>query len=121
MATTPESSDYTSVQERIINKDTKLVGFGNDVNALPYTLSDYLDLVDMTGRIIREDKSGYIPQELPNILQRLGLPTDSWIEEFKRFNSTHYTAIGTVNQIRRFCINVGKQWAWALRFATSSG
>ena len=121
MAKTPESSDYTSVQERIINKDTKLVGFGNDVNALPYTLSDYLDLVDMTGRAIREDKSGYIPPELPNILLRLGLPTDSWIEEFKRFNSTRYTAIGTVHQIRKFCINVRKQWAWGLRFATSSG
>ena len=96
MAKTPEASDYTSIQERIKCKDTKLVGFGNDEYALPYTLSDYLDLVDMTGKVIREDKAGYIPKELPNILQRLNLPTDSWMDEFKQFQSSHYTAIGTV-------------------------
>ena len=31
-------------------------------NKLPMTLIDYIELVDWTGRIIREDKSGYIPE-----------------------------------------------------------
>ena len=121
MAKTLESSEYTSIQERILSKDSKLIGFGNDDNAIPYTLSDYLDLVDLTGRVIRGDKSGYIPRELPNILQRLNLPTDSWLDEIKRFKSTNYTAIGTVNQIRQFCISVGKQWAFGLKLSTSPG
>ena len=103
IANTPETSDYTSIQERILNKDTQLVGFGRDECELPYTLSDYLDLVDVTGRAIREDKAGFIPEELPRILDRLQLPADSWLEEFKQFKSKHYTAIGTVQQIRRFC------------------
>ena len=34
---------------------------------------DHLELVDCSGRIIREDKRGHIPAELPNILQRLEL------------------------------------------------
>ena len=121
MAKTPESSDYTSVQERINHKDTKLVRFGKDQNALPYTLSDYLDLVDLIGKAIREDKSGYIPSELPDILTRLGLPSDSWIQEFKRFKSSNYTAIGTVDQIKRFCVSVGKQWAVGLKLTTDPG
>jgi len=119
MAKTPESSDYASIQERILSKDSKLIGFGNDENTIPFTLSDYLDLVDLTGRCIREDKAGYIPKELPNILYRLGLPADSWLDEFKRFKSSNYTAIGTVDQIKRFCIHVGKQWAFGLKLAAA--
>ncbi|WP_395374211.1 transposase [Marinicella sp. W31] len=121
MAKTPESSDYTSIQERILNKDSKLVSFGKDESSIPYTLSDYLDLVDMTGRVIREDKSGYIPEELPSILERLNLPVDSWLDEFKQFKSSDYTAIGTVDQIKRFCISVGKHWAFGLKLTVNPG
>ena len=121
MARTPEASDYTSVQDRILNKDTPLIGFGTDEDAIPYTLSDYLDLVDLTGRVIREDKAGYIPNELPRILERLNLSPESWLDELKQFKSSHYTAIGTVDQIKRFCINVGKHWALGLKLAPDSG
>lgn len=33
--------------------------------ALPLTRKDKLDLVDATGRIIREGKSGFIPSDVP--------------------------------------------------------
>ncbi|WP_395373638.1 alpha-amylase family glycosyl hydrolase [Marinicella sp. W31] len=121
MAKTPEASDYTSIQERVLNKDSKLVSFGKDDNDIQYTLSDYLDLVDITGRVIREDKPGYIPEELPNILERLNLPPDSWLDEFKQFKSSDYTAIGTVDQIKRFCMSVGKYWALGLKLTPSLG
>ena len=115
IANKPESSDYTSIQERIQCKNTKLVSFGHDHKALPYTLSDYLSLVDMTGRVIRENKPGYVPKELPEILERLNLAENSWLQEFNRFQSKHYTAIGTINQIKQFCLNVGKKWACSIR------
>ncbi len=38
---------------------------------LPFRLPDYLELVDWSGRIIREDKRGAIPDNLPALLQRL--------------------------------------------------
>ena len=44
MARTPETSDYTSIQERIKNKKSDLLQFGDDV--IPYSLSLYLELVE---------------------------------------------------------------------------
>jgi hypothetical protein len=39
-------------------------------DGIPLNLSDYLELVNVSGRCIREGKKGYIPEQLPNILQR---------------------------------------------------
>jgi hypothetical protein len=38
---------------------------------IAYSLKDYCELVDTTGKIIREDKRGYIEEKNP-ILERLG-------------------------------------------------
>ncbi|MCB1584119.1 MAG: hypothetical protein KDI92_13720 [Xanthomonadales bacterium] len=46
MGQTPESSDYTSIQERIKIKGSKLLAFGKGEKDLPFSLSAYLDLVD---------------------------------------------------------------------------
>lgn len=48
---------------------------------LPFDLDQYLTLVDVAGRIIREDKRGAIPDDLPPILERLGVPAETWFEE----------------------------------------
>ena len=42
------------------------MSFEND--DIPYSLADYLQLVDATGRVIIETKRGYIPSDLPDIL-----------------------------------------------------
>jgi hypothetical protein len=38
----------------------------------------YLTLVDLTGRIIRNDKRGHIDSALPPILDRLQITADQW-------------------------------------------
>ena len=75
MAITPETSDHTSIQQRIATaqavhtpnhpqQQTKgLLPFAGyprqDMpKGLPFRLTDYLELVDWTGRILREDKRG---------------------------------------------------------------
>ncbi len=40
---------------------------------LPFHLNDYLELVDWSGRILRDDKKGAIADNLPGILQRLDM------------------------------------------------
>ncbi len=110
IAKTPETSDYTSIQERIVSKETSLLEFGQGQNDIPYSLSDYLALVDYTGRAVLENKSGFIPAELEPILLRLNLDKDSWLKEMQRFSSKGVTAIGTVSQLKAFCRNVGKKW-----------
>jgi hypothetical protein len=109
MAKTPEASDYTSIQERIKNRKSDLMSFGND--DIPYSLADYLQLVDATGRAIIETKGGFIPNELPDILYRLNLNPDTWLDELTQFKSKGITAIGTVSQLKEFCQNVGKKFS----------
>ena len=82
MAETLEQSEYTSVFERIHGVCSKsesrenrssnkpLLGFkafesNEQVEAIPYAFIDYLELVDWTGRVIREDKRGAIPAQVP--------------------------------------------------------
>jgi len=47
-------SDFTSIQARIVNKQTSLLGFGQETDSIPYSLADYLALVDYTGRAVLE-------------------------------------------------------------------
>jgi len=46
---------------------------GRRSRVCPFTFSDYLELVDWTGRAIRENKPGFIPADVPPILTRLGV------------------------------------------------
>jgi len=47
-------------------------------NGLPFRLTDYLELVDWTGRILRDDKHGIIPESTPQILQQLNIDPKHW-------------------------------------------
>ena len=87
IADTPESSNYTCVQQRIHARQTKVktpktietfVGNQAEKIGIPFDLNEYLDLVDWTGRILREDKRGAIGALLPPILERLSLAPAAW-------------------------------------------
>jgi hypothetical protein len=113
MARSPEDSDYTSIQERINHKKTNLLFLGK--TGIDYSLADYLQLVDGTGRAIIEGKRGNIPKELPDILRRLDLNPDTWLDELKAFKSSGITAIGTTSQLKEFCKSVGKKFSIDLK------
>ncbi len=111
MAQTPEDSDNTSIKERLaprfsLNQSISrqgnyalrqkpasvkaLVQFDGDdiqkpLRGILFSLNDYLELVDVTGRIIREDKRGAIPLHLPPILERLGIERRTWLEQCTQF------------------------------------
>jgi hypothetical protein len=101
---TPEDSAHTSVKNRIesANKNTQpnnLQPFiGNPSKdmpkGLPFELLDYLQLIELTGRCIREDKAGYIEENTPNILIRLNIPPDNWLTMTKKFKDVFHGAIG---------------------------
>jgi len=109
MARTPENSDYTSIQERIKSKSSNLLNLGFGEDDIPYNLSDYLDLVDSTGRAILANKKGFIPDDLPPILNRLGLDDTTWMDELNQFKFQRKKAIGTVQQLKNFVANIKKK------------
>lgn len=112
MAKTPETSNHTSIQKRthaIKQKKQQphnLMPFvGNPRENMPkgiaYSLKDYCELVDTTGRIIREDKRGYINHQNP-ILNRLGLSEDQWITLTTEFEQHFCYAAGAEQMMRSF-------------------
>ena len=110
MAQTPEDSDYTSIQERIKAKKSSLLNLGLGEDDIPFGLGDYCSLVDLTGRAIIANKRGFISEELPPILNRLNLNSDTWMDELNQFKTKGHTAVGTVQQLKDFCKSVSKKW-----------
>lgn len=116
MATTPEDSEHTSIKERItpsLNLAQSiteiiqehafnqfdvplkpLLHFDGNITlkeqyGIPFKLNDYLDLVDHTGRILRDDKRGAIASHLPPILNRLGIDHKTWISNATAFEQLY--------------------------------
>ena len=102
MAATPETSDFTSIQARIKNKETFLIDLGFSEEAIDFTFADYIDLVDATGRTIRADKKGYIDENLPPILNRIGLESVTWIDELNQFKFNGRKALGTIEKLKKY-------------------
>jgi len=111
MAKTPEQSKHTSIKSRSLKaksahspnhpnqQEKTLMPFvGNPRNdmsqGLPFKLMDYLELVELTGRVIREDKRGYIEKHQPPILKRLGIEPESWIKMTTSFEKTFKDLVG---------------------------
>ena len=111
MAQTPEESDYTAIQQRILEQDPiiadrhtdafeklpedlqtaigKLMPFGdqkadNPERAIPYEIKDYLELVDWSARAVIEGKCGSIPDKLPPILARLKIDPAAHVKFINR-------------------------------------
>lgn len=61
---------------------------------LPMSFAEYLDLLDWTGRQLREDKRGAIPSDLAPILERLQISNDGWMQLMGRFRRMFRRAAG---------------------------
>lgn len=121
MATTPEASDHTSIQERItphfnleeaihqqidqqslrrfelpLKPLARFEGHVTNKNqrGILFSTGDYIQLVDYTGRHIRHDKRGAIPHHLPPILERLNIDQKEWLEYSTKFEQLFYRRFG---------------------------
>jgi hypothetical protein len=127
IADTPEESEHTSIKSRCkaAKSEGRVVGVvakqpkslqrfvGNPrlnmPDGLPFRLVDYLELVDWTGRQIREDKRGHIDSDLPCILLRLGIDEEHWLYMTQNFESSFKTLVGAVHLLRKVCEEMGYQ------------
>jgi len=83
---------------------------GKSIEGIPYRLKDYLELIDWTGRAIREDKIGYIDEKEPKILDKLGFSADIWLESVSQFSDHFYSHIGTEKQLKAVSQEFGLCW-----------
>ncbi len=124
-----EDSDFTSIQQRLTaysnhlsnkgdkiknkSKAVKLASFTNGSNlieGIPYSLKDYFELADWTGRAIREDKRGFISDKEPKIISKLGINTEIWIDTVKEYSESYHAFVGSEAQLKEVCKNTGKKW-----------
>lgn len=76
----------------------------NDIpKGLPFELNSYIELVELTGRCIKEDKAGYIDNNQPNILTRLGISTENWLTLTKNFTRSVHGAVGHIENLTQYC------------------
>jgi len=71
--------------------------------AVPFAFEDYLELVDWTGRALREDKPGYVAARVPNILDRLHIDGKQFIGYSKRLLKAFGTAVGAPASLTSLC------------------
>lgn len=79
--------------------------------ALPFTYEDYFQLVDATGRLLREGKSGNISQNISSIVARFGLNPGKWLEHVRHFNRRYGWVAGAVQKIRDCAALHNSRWA----------
>ncbi|WP_323053887.1 hypothetical protein [Microbulbifer thermotolerans] len=125
MADTPETSDHTSIQRRISaaqdrKQPQQLFPFAGNPQepmpiGLPFQLQDYLELVDWSGRCLREDKRGAIDEQLPPILERLQIDPRYWLYLNRNFESRFKSLVGAAHSVRNACQQLGKRWAQGIR------
>ena len=121
LASTPESSEYTSIKLRIqqaLHKEQpkELMPFSGSSKqnqdspaGIMFELTDYIELVEMTGRCVREDKRGFINEQLPNILNRLNIEKENWLMVSLQFEAVFHGSVGNVNSLSRCCDNQNKK------------
>lgn len=120
LAQTPGQSEYTSIAERtdrLTGNHTRadegetpwglqpFVGYlRQDMpKGLPFRLSDYLKLVDWSGRAILENKSGCIPYDQSPILERLQIDPKHWLYMTQHFESRFKGLVGTSYKLKAVC------------------
>ena len=130
MATSPEASDYTSIQSRI-RADKKqqnschpiklqtFIGDENmqQVQGIQFSLHDYLQLVDYTGRAILDNKRGHISNKLSPILNRLGIDQNEWLNSVTTFEERFHLAAGAIDKLQTMAKQLNQKWLKGSRAA----
>jgi hypothetical protein len=120
MAKTPETSEHTSIQKRTEDiqqhkrQPYKLLPFvGNPRQDMPqdiaFSLQDYCELFDTTGRIIRANKAGVIDSAQSPILSRLGLSEEQWLNLTTKFEQHFCYAVGAEQMMKDFKIHTRRK------------
>lgn len=84
---------------------------------IPLSLSDYLELVDETGRIIRDDKPGAIPENLAPIFERLNFSSNGWIQFVENIERQFFYSIGNSAALCEFSARLNRRVAKGIKIS----
>ena len=132
VAQTPIDSDFTSLQQRLIEMAEEagatlepqppkppLAPFADakpphGAFSLPINRQDYLDLVDASGRIVRDGKRGRIPENAPPLLTPLGVDPGAWFNTVTGRQPRQGRFLGSPHQLQQVVEQRGWHWVWGI-------
>jgi len=85
--------------------------------AIAFEFEDYFELVDWTGRAIRDDKRGYIASHQPKILERLGIDGEAFINYADRLLKQFGSAVGAPQSMVDLCARRQTRYLRGMRTA----
>ena len=77
---------------------------------LPISTEAYLDLIDWTARLTRDDKRGRIDASEPPILRKLGLSEQQWHQQMLGTETGYWRAIGSARSLMEKAAAIGQAW-----------
>ncbi|MFD3321978.1 transposase [Alteromonas macleodii] len=99
--------DLNPVRSKIAKTPERLMPFAGNPrqempHGLPFTLPDYLQLVDITSRYIHPNKRGKVEHSLPTILERLNIEHEHWLTLTTQFETCFKQAAGKVIHLEQY-------------------
>jgi hypothetical protein len=98
-------------EKNLLSEEVLTAPLQDGPRGLPFHLPDYLELVNWTGQAVREDKRGAICEDLPPILERLGIHREAWLRLTTQFESSFYTWVGQAEHVHSACRRLGHRQA----------
>jgi hypothetical protein len=92
----------------------------SDKGILPVSLDDYLKLLDWTGRRIRSDKRGAIPNDLAPILDRLRINSSAWLDSVEHFEKRFGRSVASAARLADRAADAGLRWFRGVRAAAQT-
>ncbi len=124
-AETLETSEHTSIQERLkayadkTSEPSHLMpcqSTSSEIthkNILPFSKEEYISLVTWTGQQIRDDKKGYLAtgtSNIPSIVKENGLNPVYWLSTIKHYNTPYQHIAGPLSALRDWATKIGQKW-----------
>ena len=82
----------------------------SDQGFLPIETRKYVMLLDWTGRELRRDKRGAIPEDLAPILDRLGVDRSNWVQTVRDFGRMFKQAAGRASSLVQAAPRCSRRW-----------
>ena len=76
---------------------------------LPFELKSYPELVELTGRIMREGKRGHIDNMNFPLLERVNISPENWLKLTTQFTRVFHGAIGRPSSQASYCENLNRK------------
>ena len=86
-------------------------------HALPLSTSEYIALVDWTGRQLRPGKKGAIPKKAPPAVSALNAEPAHWLHQVRGVGSGYWRAVGLVEHLLAKAAAMGQRWLKGVGYA----